>query len=186
MRRATRFRTLIQTLRHARKGAAAWLLGLLAVQILCAAFFLADVGRDLAQILGQGAMDWHLLPELAAGLGLGIGIVLQLRFLADLIRQEASMARGLTLAAGALATLMEGYFQDWGLTPAEIDVAGFTIKGYSIAEIAQMRGSAEGTVKTQLNAIYRKAGVTGRAQLVSLLVEDLLRAPLLQDGDAAK
>ena len=36
---------------------------------------------------------------------------------------------------------MEGYFADWGLTPSEADIATFTIKGYSIAEIAGLRGS---------------------------------------------
>lgn len=83
--------------------------------------------------------------------------------------------------------MIEGYYRDWGLTASEQDVAGFTIKGYSIAEIATLRGSAPGTVKTHLNAIYRKAGVAGRGQLVSLLVEDLRRAPLLEPlpNDAA-
>ncbi len=75
---------------------------------------------------------------------------------------------------------MEGYFEDWRLTPAEADVAAFTIKGFSIAEIATLRGSAEGTVKTHLNAIYRKAGVPGRAQLVNLLIEELLGGPLVR------
>ena len=90
-------------------------------------------------------------------------------------------------AAGALADVIEGCYRNWGLTASEQDVAGFTIKGYSIAEIAILRGSAPGTVKTHLNAIYRKAGVAGRGQLVSLLVEDLRRAPLLEPlpNDAA-
>ncbi|MBC7740336.1 MAG: helix-turn-helix transcriptional regulator [Candidatus Saccharibacteria bacterium] len=70
-------------------------------------------------------------------------------------------------------------FRGWHLTPTEQDVASFTIKGCSIAEIARLRGSAEGTIKTHLNAIYRKSGVTGRAQLVSVLVEDLLQTPLI-------
>ena len=44
---------------------------------------------------------------------------------------------------------------------------------------AKLRGSAEGTIKTHLNAIYRKSGVTGRAQLVSILIEDLMRGTLV-------
>ena len=78
-----------------------------------------------------------------------------------------------------LSDLMQTYFEAWHLTPTEQDVASFTIKGCSIAEIARLRGSAEGTIKTHLNAIYRKSGVTGRAQLVSVLVEDLLQTPLI-------
>ena len=41
-------------------------------------------------------------------------------------------------------------------------MAWFTIKGLSIAEIARLRGTSEGTVKAHSNAIYRKAGVSGR------------------------
>ncbi len=96
------------------------------------------------------------------------------------------MEKSLGVAAGALAELMEDYFREWGLTPSEQDVAAFTIKGYAIAEIAEMRGSAEGTVKTHLNAIYRKAGVPGRGQLVSLLIEDLLNSPLVPLPGAEK
>ncbi|MFN3578474.1 MAG: helix-turn-helix transcriptional regulator, partial [Tabrizicola sp.] len=55
------------------------------------------------------------------------------------------------------------------------DVALFAIKGMSTAEIAQLRSTSEGTVKAQTNAIYRKAGVTGRPQLLSLFIEDLMR-----------
>ena len=58
-------------------------------------------------------------------------------------------------------------------------MATFAIKGLSNAEIAQMRGSAEGTVKAHLNAIYRKAGVQGRGALLSMLVKDLMQEPLI-------
>jgi DNA-binding CsgD family transcriptional regulator len=70
--------------------------------------------------------------------------------------------------------LLEERFADWGLTPAERDVALFAIKGMSTAEIASLRSTSEGTVKAQTNAIYRKAGVTGRPQLLSLFIEDLM------------
>lgn len=37
-----------------------------------------------------------------------------------------------------------------------------------------MRGSAEGTVKAQLNAIYRKSGTANRAALMSLLIDTMM------------
>ncbi len=95
-----------------------------------------------------------------------------------LLRRHADAKRALSVASGELDLLMQNYFGTWGLTPSEADVATFTIKGFSIAEIAQMRNSAEGTVKSQLNAIYRKSGQAGRGQLVSVLIEDLLSGPL--------
>jgi DNA-binding CsgD family transcriptional regulator len=70
--------------------------------------------------------------------------------------------------------LLAERFADWGLTPAERDVALFAIKGMSTAEIAALRNTSEGTVKAQTNAIYRKAGVSGRPQLLSLFIEDLM------------
>lgn len=155
------------------------LIALIAFQILCSAFFVVDIIEDFA---AGDAVFSHMLPELGATLGLFVGLVFEVRALLHLLRRQAVMEKSLGVAAGALGALMEDYFRQWGLTPSEADVAAFTIKGFTIAEIAAMRGSAEGTVKTHLNAIYRKAGVQGRGQLVSVLIEDLLNAPLVPAG----
>ena len=94
------------------------------------------------------------------------------------------METQLRQASGAFAELLEERFRTWGLTPSERDVAWFTIKGLSIADIARLRQTSDGTVKAQSNAIYRKAGVSGRAQLVSLCIEDLIDAgPLAAETD---
>lgn len=159
-----------------------WLVLLILFQGLCTAFFVFDVMEDF----GEGNVPLlHLTPEILATVGLIVGLIFEVRSLMALLRRQAHMEKSLGVAAGALAELMEDYFRDWALTPSEADVAAFTIKGYSIAEIATLRGSAEGTVKTHLNAIYRKAGVQGRGQLVSLLIEDLLNGPLVPGGRGA-
>ena len=155
------------------------LIGLILFQCVCTAFFAIDIAADLEAAWPDVLGNWHLLPELGATLGLILGVVCEVLVLRRLLQRQTRLQQGMSVAAGALAEVMEGFFAEWALTPAEADVAGFTVKGYSIAEIAGFRGSAEATVKTHLNAIYRKAGVAGRAQLVSLLVEDLLRAPLV-------
>jgi DNA-binding CsgD family transcriptional regulator len=162
--------------RRPKPGYPAALAGLILFQFACAVFFVFDVVEDFQ---AGGVTVLHMLPEVAATAGLFVGLVFEVRSLVSLLRRQAHMEKSLGVAAGALADLMEEYFRDWALTPSEVDVATFTIKGYSIAEIAAMRGSAEGTVKTHLNAIYRKAGVQGRGQLVSLLIEDLLNGPLV-------
>ncbi len=159
------------------------LMALIAFQVLCSAFFVLDIIEDFA---AGDAVLTHMLPELGATVGLFVGLAFEVRALMHLLRRQAVMEKSLGVAAGALAELMEDYFREWGLTPAEADVAAFTIKGCSIAEIAEMRGSAEGTVKTHLNAIYRKAGVQGRGQLVSVLIEDLLNAPLVSQEGATQ
>jgi DNA-binding CsgD family transcriptional regulator len=64
---------------------------------------------------------------------------------------------------------------NWGLSEAEKDIALLTIKGMTISEIAEIRNTKQSTIKTQSSAIYKKAGVSSRAQLVSLLIEELLK-----------
>lgn len=154
-----------------------WVLALILFQALCALVFVVDVTADL-RALPAGGWDLHIIPELAATAGISLGLAFETRYLLGLLRRQARLERQMSVAAGALQEVIEGWFRDWRLTPAEQDVAAFTIKGYSIAEIAGFRGSAEATVKTHLNAIYRKAGVSGRGQLTSLLIEDLLRGPV--------
>lgn len=154
---------------------------LIAVQTFCAAFFLSDsVGDFIAD--GEMVFDWHQGFEYAATLSLLLAIVFEGQLLMQLLRREAHLERGMSIASGALNDLIEAHFRTWGLTPSEQDVARFLIKGCDIAEIARLRGSAEGTVKAHLNAIYRKSGCAGRAALVSMLIEDLMEAPLVPPG----
>lgn len=155
------------------------LTALIVFQIACAAFFVVDAVDDVAEADGFVGIAMHLKVELLVSAALAAGIFVEVLMLSRMLAAARQSERAMGIAQGALADLIEGYFRDWALTPAEADVAGFTLKGCSIAEIAALRGSAEGTVKTHLNAIYRKAGVGGRGQLVSLLIEDLMRNPLV-------
>lgn len=161
----------------------AWLIAaLMLVQGLCAAFFVGDILDDGFAAGWALRLNFHLTMELVATITLVVAVILEGRLLVHMLRRQERMARNLRAASGALDELIEEYFRAWALTPAEADVARFSIQGFPIAEIARLRGSAEGTVKTQLNAIYRKAGVGGRGQLVSLLIEELMGRPLI-DGE---
>ena len=155
---------------------------LILAQSFAAFFFLSDVFMDIVEFgPGSSFANSHLIIETLAALTLILSVGFEVRYLVQLLRQQEELARGLQIASGALHELMLAYYQTWGLTPSEKDVAGFAIKGMSIAEIAELRGTAQGTVKAHLNAIYRKAGVTGRGELLSLLIEDLMSSPLLED-----
>jgi len=161
------------------------LIGLIAVQTLCAAFFLWDVIADM-QYLGTSARtDLHVLIESMAALALASAIAVEVRFLLAVVARNAHLENQVQVAAGAFHDIMLARFDDWGLTPSERDVALFAIKGLSIAETARLRGSAEGTVKSQLGAVYRKAGVSGRGALLGLLVDELVTAPVVAT-DAGK
>lgn len=154
-----------------------WIVALIVFQSLCAGFFTADALADLTDT-SQAHTAWYQSIETAASLGLIIAVIFEVAYLVGLWRRQAAMARGLQLASGALYQVMQGYFRSWHLTAAERDVAIFVFKGCSIAEIAGLRGSAEGTIKAHLNRIYRKAEVSNRSELQSLLIEDLMHQPL--------
>ncbi len=157
---------------------------LIAVQLLCAAAFLSDSVSDLVAG-GASVLDRHQIIEYVATLSLLIAIAFEAQLLLQLLRREAHLERGMSIAAGALNDIIEEHFRTWRLTPSEQDVARFLIKGFDITEIARLRGSAEGTVKAHLNAIYRKSGTSGRSALVSMLIEDLMSEPLVAPAGAA-
>jgi DNA-binding NarL/FixJ family response regulator len=149
------------------------LLLLLALQVFCAGFFLIDVAADFLASGGELA-DGHLVVETLAAIALVAAIVLETRWLMWLLRRKAHLERSVSTARAAVQDVIEQHFADWRLTPSEADIANFLVKGLSISEIAAARGSAEGTVKSHLNAIYRKAGATGRGDLMALILDGLM------------
>jgi DNA-binding CsgD family transcriptional regulator len=148
---------------------------ILLVQVTCAGFFLSDIVLTMFGIRSR-PLAWQTreLLEIGAGVGLILGVVLGAMALRRTLRRQRLAEEKLRRASGVFMDLLEERFGDWGLTLAERDVALFAIKGMSTAEIATLRATSEGTVKAQTNAIYRKAGVTGRPQLLSLFIEDLM------------
>lgn len=150
---------------------------LITAQVLCAAVFLMDVVRDGFDAGLRDFLMGHFAIEAVAVVALIAGILFEILVLRTLLQSKAHLERQVTLAAQAFHAVIEAHFDSWTLTPSERDIAHFTVKGCSIAEIAVLRGSAEGTVKSHLNAIYRKAGVGNRGELLSLLIEDLMESP---------
>ncbi len=152
---------------------------LVAAQILCAVFFVSDI---LASILGVRlqpiAWQTRELLEIGAATGLILGAVLGAVALRRSARRLNEAEGNLRLAQGAFMEVLGDHFDEWQLTPSERDVALFACKGLSTAEIAALRQTSEGTVKAQTNAIYRKAGVTGRPQLLSLFIDRLMEGEL--------
>lgn len=149
---------------------------LFAVQAACAFFFVSDI---LSSVLGLRStpLSWEVREflEMGAAIGLSLGLIIGGMMLYQSIRERRLAEERLRRASGAFMDVLYERFSEWGLTPAERDVALFAIKGLSTAEIAAVRATSEGTVKAQTNAIFRKAGVTGRPQLLSLFIEDLMR-----------
>jgi DNA-binding CsgD family transcriptional regulator len=161
--------------KKSRKISTGVILTVLVIQCLCAFFFVADI---LSSVVGFNTtpLNWRIREyiEIGAALGLVIGLVLGAVVLRNILRQSRAMELQLRAASSAFMDLLQERFTAWGLTPAERDVALFAIKGLSTQDIAQLRSTSEGTVKAQTTAIYRKAGVTGRPQLLSLFIDDMM------------
>lgn len=142
----------------------------LAIQMAAAVFYVGDVVSDVA----VGADRGHLWFEGLVTAGLVAGIVFGTVTLRRMVERLRAQDQALAVARGALGEVISAQFDAWGLTPAERDVGMLALKGLDVAEIAEMRGAAAGTVRAQLTRIYAKAGVSGRAQFAAWFVEDLL------------
>jgi len=86
----------------------------------------------------------------------------------------------------AKETVILRHAPDWGLSQAEADVAIFVAKGFSNGEIADMRGSAITTVKSQLGRIYQKSGLESRYQLIAFVTDEVVSMAREAEEPAAK
>jgi len=72
-------------------------------------------------------------------------------------------------SAGRAAVAPEKLNQLRDLTPREREIALLVCEGHSNAEVAKRLSKSVLTIKTQLNAVFRKLGVESRAKLMALL-----------------
>ena len=149
------------------------------LQFASGLFLLWDIlGTVLGLASSPIAWVYYELAQIGAVIGLILGMVVSATLMVRSLRRQRAAEQSLRLASGAFMDVLEERFADWELTPAERDVALFSIKGLSTADIAGLRNTSEGTVKAQTNAIYRKAGVSGRPQLLSLFIDELMTDPI--------
>lgn len=73
-----------------------------------------------------------------------------------------------------LGAAIDRQFDRWGLSPAEREVGLLLLKGLALKDVASARKTSERTVRQQALAVYRKAGLAGRAELAAFFLEDLL------------
>jgi DNA-binding CsgD family transcriptional regulator len=167
----------------------AWSVHVLGLSILvtgtCEALLLYDVVSDTfyfdlaAPWIDRGRVEMAVVVALAVAL-IAIG-----KSYRDLLSENRSYQATVKLASGQLFQVITTKFRDWGLSESERDIALMLIKGFSVQEISELRNTRPGTVKSQSNAVYRKAGVSGRNELVAYFVEDLLAGDELV-GDASR
>lgn len=151
-------------------------------------FSVLDIGNDLR----VGASVLHIVADTIFGCSSIVAVVLiWARFgrkhidisskldKAQTEKEEASIltahwkSKAEQLKDG-IAKEIDNHMTEWKLSAAEKEVGLLLLKGLSIKEIANLRGTSEGTVRHQSLAIYSKSGVTGRSELSAYFMEDLL------------
>lgn len=162
------------------------------------AIIILVIGGDLASDWAHGTSVLHLGGELVAVLIAAAGVAYLWLRMSQLRREARDLNVRLERATAdaarwraETATILRGLgeavaaqLDRWALTPAEQEVALLLIKGLSHKEVAQVRGTSERTVRQQALAIYKKAGVSGRAELSAFFLEDLLLPMQRSEGRA--
>jgi DNA-binding CsgD family transcriptional regulator len=95
----------------------------------------------------------------------------------DLEGTRADLTRWRTDAQDLMRGLgraIDQQFVEWGLSANEREVALLILRGLSYKDIASARETSERTARVQALAVYRKAGVSGRAEMAAFFLEDLL------------
>lgn len=157
-----------------RTGVRAGVLGsLMVLQLVSALFFLGDVVADFMAL----GFDRHTTIEAIVTLALLLGVVFGGVEMMRTIRFGRRAEAAVKMASGAFAELLDEKFIGWNLTPSEGEVALLTLKGFDGPQIADLRGTAPGTVRAQLASIYGKSSCNGRGQFVSLFIDALLDDP---------
>ncbi len=87
--------------------------------------------------------------------------------------RDAWRARAEKLLRG-LGEEIDRQLQAWDLTPVERETALMLLKGFGHKEIAALQKKSERTVRQHAVSVYRKSGLSGRAELSAFFLEDLL------------
>jgi DNA-binding CsgD family transcriptional regulator len=150
-----------------------------AIQAFCGATFAVDILYEShIEFLNESRISaveaFHLAIEALAVALLFLGYFLAQRQIARLVSQDAEMTFKLDCLRGQFDRILGASFDRWRLSMAERDIALLSLRGVSIAEIARMRDTREGTVKAQLSAVYHKAGFANRQELLAFFMDEFL------------
>lgn len=160
------------------------------MRVVLAGVLLLIVAGGIVDLVLDAPPTWrsgHVVYEIAlilAAIGAAVWLWLNWRRAArtagllrrSLTEREAEHEAWRERASAALQGLgraVSEQFAQWGLTPAEREVALLLLKGRSHKEIAAATGRSERTVRQHAVTVYHKAGIGGRAELAAFFLGDL-------------
>lgn len=149
---------------------------------ICETIFLLDVVHDKFDL--DIEIDWiEDYGEAISAIALAFALIVIGMQIMRLHHQYGLSQDVVRSASGQFLDVIYRRFEQWELTPSESEIALFLIKGLSVQEIAELRNTRGGTVKSQSSTIYQKAGVRSRHELVAYFVEDLLAGEQFVPGE---
>ena len=127
------------------------------------------MGRTISIVTTIMASDAAITGALAAG---AQGYLLKSQPEAQLVRQLQLIQSGVPAISPPVARRIMKHFasarpteqQDWGLTPRETEVLALIAQGLRVGEVANRANIAESTVASHVKAVYRKLGISTRAE----------------------
>ncbi|WP_457935420.1 helix-turn-helix transcriptional regulator [Mesorhizobium sp. 10J20-29] len=153
-----------------------------AVQALGALFFVGDLWSDILGLRSEPIpWMWQEYIQVLASAGLIVGVLVSGIFLRLSLRRISRMGRQIEVVSGNFQTHLLALFEEWNFSPSEQAVAIYAMKGFTNNEIAVLRGTTTATIKSQMNSVFRKSGLSSRQQLGSFLVEELLAGLPMND-----
>ena len=70
-----------------------------------------------------------------------------------------------------MAERLSEYFPQVALTPREVEVLGYVARGLANKEIADLLGTASGTIKMHIQNILEKLGASDRTHAVTIAIQ---------------
>lgn len=89
----------------------------------------------------------------------------------EVIRAIQTVHAGKRFVPHEVSQSLYEFFPELALTPREVEVLSLVARGFGNKEVAQMLGTASGTVKAQVQSVLSKLGAKDRTHAVTIALE---------------
>jgi len=151
----------------------------LVVKAVAFLFFLFDIIFDVRDQISEATMYEtfeliHLLFEGFAVVAIGAGIWLTFQYQTVLKEQAENAEESLYYLKNDFDTLLKRKFAAWGFTDAEREIAILVLRGFTNAQIAELRETKVGTVKVQIHKLIQKTNSVSRTDFMAIFMDEFL------------
>lgn len=154
-----------------------WILGLLCVLVLSDFLYhYIERGRLEFHEFTEGLLVLFIILLVAhARSGTNHGLRMFENRLNEVTLELANYRKRNHSVLTSMREAVDEQFARWSLTESESRLAVLLIQGFSFKQVAGVLNKSEKTVRNQSQALYDKAGMTGRADLAAFFLQDLFK-----------